>query len=104
MLCLFPALEFEVHLVFGLVRAERVRKTLPNILHRQRRGMHEIIGVKTVVAEFVHEDFVRGEIRRGELFHRHEERSLGELVLVESVFDMTDRRDGEKPVFIGIAV
>ena len=64
MLRLFPALESEDHLVARLGCTEGVRKTLKDIVDRQRRRMYEVIGIEPIVAEFIEHYFECFEIDR----------------------------------------
>ena len=49
----FPTLMLEHEFIFCLGCAEGIHEPLPDIAHRQRRRMHQIIGIKTVVTEFI---------------------------------------------------
>ena len=69
--------------------------------------MNEVVGVETVVTEFVEDNLVSGEV--GHLLRElllqavdsHEQHRFAELVLMHSVALMADRADGEHPVFVG---
>ena len=61
---LFPALETDVHLIARLGSTEVVRKTLKDIVDRQRRRMNEVIGIEPIVAEFIEHYFECFEIDR----------------------------------------
>ena len=50
---MLPSFVLKHQFVFGLVRAERVHKTLPDMVNRHRRRMHQIIGIKAIVPEFI---------------------------------------------------
>ena len=54
---LFELLETDIHLIARLGCTERVGKALPDIVYSKGRGMHKIVRVKTIVAEFIKEDF-----------------------------------------------
>ena len=64
--------------------------------------MQHIVGIETVLPQFVHHDFVSWEI--GGVFREFllqsvdgkQEGSFAELVTVCSVFPMADRTDGEE--------
>ena len=83
-------------------------ETLPDIVDRHGRGVQHVVGIETIVTQFVDENFIGGEIvYRNRLIlcklrYSQEERRLGELVLVETVFDVANRRDGEDEMLIGI--
>ena len=50
---LLPTLMLKHHLILRLGAAERSYKPLPDIVHRQTRRMHQIIGKETIIAQFV---------------------------------------------------
>lgn len=62
MMLVLPAFVLEHEFIFGLRGAESVHKPLPDIVHRQRRRMDEVIGIEAVVAQFIEHYFVRFEI------------------------------------------
>ena len=65
MLRLLPTLMLKHHFILRLGAAERSYKPLPDIVHRHAGRMHKIIGIETIVAQFVQKNFVRGEITDG---------------------------------------
>lgn len=101
-----PVLVVELELRHDLGRDEGVAQTLPNIFDGSGRGMNKIIRVETVVTEFVEDYLVGGEV--GHLLRKlllqavdsHEQHGFAELILMHSVTLMTDRADGEHPVFV----
>ena len=50
MVLVFPTLVAEHQLITRLRRTIGINKTIPNIIHRQRRRMHQIIRIETIVA------------------------------------------------------
>ena len=52
----FPTLVLNNHFVAGLRRAESIGETLPDIVDSKGGWMNEIVGVETVVAEFIKQD------------------------------------------------
>ena len=102
-----PLLVVELELRHDLGRDEGIAQTLPYIFHGSGRGMNEVVGVETVVTEFVENNLVSGEVGHlfGELLLQavdsHEQHRFAELVLMHSVALMADRADGEHPVFVG---
>ena len=85
-------------------RELRLRKALPNIIDSHGRRMHHIGRIKTVVSELIKHQFVSGKIRPILLLHellgRQKEGRFRELILVESVLDMADRRNGNQHFFL----
>lgn len=63
MLALTPLFRSLRHRIFRFIIKVSVLKPLPNIFHRHSRRMYHIIGIETVVTQFIHHDFVGGEIR-----------------------------------------
>ena len=59
---LFPALVLDIHLIACLRRAETIDKPLPNILYSQRRWMHQVICIKAIVTQLVHEDLINRQV------------------------------------------
>ena len=51
-----------VHLLLRGCGHIRRDETLPDIIDRHGRGVQHVVGIETIVTQFVEEDFVRGEI------------------------------------------
>ena len=62
MVFMFPALVLKDEFVAGLRCAESINKTLPDVGDGKRGRMNKVIGIETIVAEFVKEDFITWEI------------------------------------------
>ncbi len=80
-------------------------KTLPDIADSQRTRMKHIIGVETIVAQFIEHNLIRREISSvavEQLVNSQQQSGFGELVLVQTVLDMPNRRDGEYKLLVGI--
>ena len=76
-------------------------EALPDVFHSLRRGVEHVFGIEAVVAEFIVDDLVGGEIGEwrvdsGEwtvcdyLIHCEQERGLGELGTMIAVFAVAD--------------
>ena len=97
-----------VHLLLRGCGHIRRDETLPDIIDRHGRGVQHVVGIETIVAKFVDENFVGREIiYRSRLIicklrYNQEERRLRELGLVETVFDVANRRDGENKMLVGM--
>ena len=61
-------------------------------------GMDHIFRPPAVVAEFVHHDFVGGEV--GETFRGEQQGALGQLVPMRAVSQMPDGADGEDELLV----
>ena len=62
MLALTPLFRSLRHRIFRFIIKVSVLKPLPNIFHRHSRRMYHIIGIETVVTQFVQHYFVRRKI------------------------------------------
>ena len=87
-----------------VLRELRFSKPLPNVVDSHRRRVHHISRIKTVVSEFIEHEFVSRKIRPIRLLHqlvsRSEEGRFRELILVKSIFDMTNGRNGNQHFFL----
>ena len=65
----------------GLVVEQRLGETFPEVVDGLRRGVDQIVGIETVVAQVVRQDLEGGEVEClrkafGELLDRHPQRGL----------------------------
>ena len=76
MVFMFPALVLKDEFVAGLRRAESINKTLPDVGDGKRGRMNKVIGIETIIAEFIEHYFECFEIDRLRLTDRCTDRPL----------------------------
>ena len=59
---LLPALVLDTHLIARLRCAETINKPLPNIVHSQRRRMHQVICIEAIITQLVQHYLITREI------------------------------------------
>ena len=91
---------------FGRVNGE-LNEFFEDIVDSLVGRMDHIFFIKSVVAELIEKDFVGREIMgifvgHTHIVHGEKHRGLAQLVFVEPVFQMAQRRNGEDELLIGI--
>ena len=100
------SMEF-VKLMPSLFIKPRTYELLPDILHRRVGRVYEVRIVESVVAQFVHHQFISRKIRcirigMHQLVNSEQEDSLAQGVGVKSIADMAYRADSEEPSLMWI--
>lgn len=91
--------------VFGRINGE-LNEFFEDVFHRLVGGMHHVLFIETVVAKLVEKDFVGGKIVGvvkilADLIHRQQQSRFAQLVFVETVLQMAQRRDGKDELLVG---
>ena len=98
MLRVFELFFVEETLIAGSGRHVGLLEAFPNDVDSHVGGVAQVAGVETIVAEFVEEYLVAGEIVGTQLVEGQEKGAFAELVAVSRVGKMSDRADGEDEV------
>lgn len=98
MLRVFELFFVEETLIAGSRRHVGLLEAFPNDVDSHVGGVAQVAGVETIVAEFVEEYLVAGEIVGTQLVEGQEKGAFAELVAVSRVGKMSDRADGEDEV------
>lgn len=78
-----------------------IAEAFPNVLNGKRTGMHHVVGIKTIIPQFVYQDFIGRKIVAeiqfpANLVGSQQEVGFAELVAMQSVFEVPYGADGKQ--------